>query len=364
MNIWQAFSHDWGAKFINDNCKELMADLKKDDIDRRIFSHDELFNNTSDDTTDDNDNITDDSDDLNDDSNDDSSDDTEKKINWIKKQCDYHNIEYIDILSIDSIDRIYNYYCTKVEPNNGIESYYFGCFENDGSKKIKYLSVAIDNGYNYAIYILGIYYYKKDDYDNAIKYLTMAIDKNIYDAYYELGMVYYYLKDFDTMEKYHLLGVDHGDHNTMHQLGGYHKVIKKDYNTAIKYYTMAINNGSIYSYYWLGNLYATLGDYDNMMKNYIMGLKNNCLDSFNIILELVQRKRLHAKYYVQLIEELNYKEYYGIFQNTAIQKNIALLLYKTYWEKINIIETPFKYAPNNIGYFEAESNFIQRIKKN
>jgi tetratricopeptide (TPR) repeat protein len=88
--------------------------------------------------------------------------------------------------------------------------------------------------------ILGVYYLKKNKYDEMIKYYLMGIELNYSVSMYNLGLYYYEKNKYVEMEKYYLMAIELKNTLAMIDLGHYYEYHKIDVINAKKYYMMAI----------------------------------------------------------------------------------------------------------------------------
>ena len=121
--------------------------------------------------------------------------------------------------------------------------------------------------------VLGMSYYKAEDYGKAQKYLSTAIQKNSKDAQatYTLGRTYLELenekKAIPLFEK--AIALEPEKNNWMNELGLIY-YNQSDYKNAVKYFNMAVEAGLVKNNDFMENLaFAQLytGDADNAMKN-------------------------------------------------------------------------------------------------
>jgi len=165
------------------------------------------------------------------------------------------------------------------------------------------------------MYILGKYYYRKEDYDKMKKYYLMAIAFNDVMTMYELAIYYHDIENNDLeMEKYYLMAIDYGCNDTAYLEDYYYN--KNKYNELLKLYLKIQNSNKMID-----------------LLIYIVGQKNN------MILDTQTIKILYT---------------------TILPENVPLYLHiikKLLSKKINLIESHFKYSLNSAGYEEAKKEF-------
>lgn len=237
---------------------------------------------------------------------------------------------YVDIPE-ESIDNIYNLVINNIciEPEKDVEYLYYGLyyrFLNNEEKMMKYTLASIEFGNTNAMANLATMYKRKKDHPNMIRYYLMAIKKSSAIA--------------------------------MNNFADYYRD-QKDYDNMIKYYLMAIKNGCIESAINLANYYEEKEDYFNTIKFYIIALKMGNYNHINNIRSLIRNDRLEICCYIEMIEQLDYELYKKVVgNNTGL-----ILLYKTYRSKIDMIELPFKYSPDNEGFIQAKGDFVLNLQK-
>ena len=160
--------------------------------------------------------------------------------------------------------------------------------------------------------VLGMSYYKSEDYGKAEKYLTTAIQKNDKDAQvvYTLGRTYLELenekKAIPLFEK--AIALEPARNNWMNELGLIY-YNQSDYKNAVKYFNMASDAGLVKNNDFLENLaFAQLytGDADNAMKNLNIILEkkpNNTQLMNDIAFAMYSTKRYEGaiEYYQKLL---------------------------------------------------------------
>jgi|SRR5437868_7209675 len=136
-----------------------------------------------------------------------------------------------------------------------------------------------------------------------------------------LGVYYQNIKNYDETKKYYLKAINLNNSHSMNNLGLYYKNIKKNNNLALKYFLLAIHY------------------------NFVQ-YKIDLSFAINVVLT------------PELIENIDENDKFPIYINSYIK------LYKQYQtllnEKIDVIELPFKYAPNESGFQEAKQDFIEK----
>ncbi len=282
------------------------------------------------------------------------------KLTAIKEWLSKNDYKYKNIPD-ESINNIYDLLINEKfnEPKNDIEMVYYAHYydiNNEHNNMMKYYLMAIDCGNNDAMNNLAIYYQNIKDYDNMMKYFLMAIENNNVIAMNNLACYYKKNQDYDNMLKYYLMAIDKNYSTAMYNLGVYYQNIK-DYDNMKKYYLMAIDKGNSDAMNNLGVYYYTNKDYDNMMKYYLMAINNGYQLTIEKLKIIIKINQLDTKY-IQIMEELDYDTYFKIFE----KNDMALLAYKLYKSKIDLIELPFKYSPDNDGFIEAKNDYIKQIQ--
>lgn len=319
-----------------------------------------------------------------------------EKITAIKKWLKKKRYSYVDIPE-KSIDKIYDllFYNIYIEPNESTEYLYFGLYcdyQEDYDKMMELYQKAIDYGNTWAMINLGWYYcYLCNDHKSALKYYNMAIDLGNHIAFCKIGKYYEYQNDYTNMKKYYKIAIKLGCVQAMEELAVYHNA-RKNYAKTEKYYLMAIESGSLCSMNNLAYHYREVGDKDNMVKYYLMAIDRGykvsmfnlghyycSVQDYDSMLEYllpaiakkykkaiknlslcISQKRLSARHYVRIADYLDYETYAILVENDVL----LLLFYRTYRSKIELLELPFKYSPDNEGFMEAKEDFVQNLNNN
>ena len=172
-------------------------------------------------------------------------------------------------------------------------------------KSLNYFIHSADQFHMNAMYEVGCYYQKKQDFINMFKYFNKASDHGHPASLGALGDHYRVQKDSVNMIKYYLLLEKYGKINSNQltamaehyekdgkqgsTLEYYQKALNVDktnldlikkmieLNTKdnVKYYIMAADLGSIYHIVELGNHYKKCKDTTKMLKYYELGVKQN-----------------------------------------------------------------------------------------
>lgn len=161
---------------------------------------------------------------------------------------------------------------------------------------------------------------------------------------------------FYDMEKYYLAAIEMGNNDAMNNLGDYY-YSAGDMENAIRYYSLAVENGNDIAVRNMGVYYQDLEDWDNMLVYYLKSIKKKDKIAIYYLKNIIRSDKLNFKHYIKMIEELDYDIYSEVFQDNQG----LLLLYKTYKSKIDMIELPFKYSPDNEGFIEAKEDFVQNL---
>ena len=133
-----------------------------------------------------------------------------------------------------------------------------------------YYLMAIDNGCSFSIAPLAIYY--KDieiNHELMVKYFKMSIENGNIQHMDVLGNHYKEIQNYDLMKQYYLMAIDKGFHISMYNLANYYKYIEKDYDLMLNYYLMAINNNCNKSMVELAHYYYTTGN-NELMRKYLL----------------------------------------------------------------------------------------------
>src|SRR5437868_12050920 len=121
------------------------------------------------------------------------------------------------------------------------------------------------------------------------------------------------------MKKYFLRAINLSNYYSMNNLGYYYKNTEKNNTLALKYYLLAIHH------------------------NY-----NKKVDlSFSIDVPITPN----------VIENIDENDNFPVYINSYI--SLYKHLQKVITEKIDLIELPFKYAPNESGFQEAKKDFMK-----
>jgi TPR repeat protein len=163
-----------------------------------------------------------------------------------------------------------------------------------------------DENINGELYrFLGLYYSTKDDDHKMVKYYEMAVELNDVDAMIYFGGFYEKYGGYHNVEKYYKMAIELNSNNAMNLLAQYHER-RHEYGNAEKYYKMAAELGNVKamnslglffrschsdemlyyfqkavalgystSMYNLAKYYGDQGDYENMLKYYLMVFENS-----------------------------------------------------------------------------------------
>jgi hypothetical protein len=153
---------------------------------------------------------------------------------------------------------------------------YYHFMGHDSELMKKYYLMAIELGYDNAMYNLGRrYHFVEKNYELMKKYYLMAIDLGQKSAMNDLGYYYHFTeKNYDLMKKYYLMAIELGNYTAMNNLSHYYRYIERNHEMMKKYYSMAIESGydearialsDIKKYYYLG-IYKNKRDV-NIFKN-------------------------------------------------------------------------------------------------
>src|SRR5690606_23807224 len=117
----------------------------------------------------------------------------------------------------------------------------------------QYFNIPCDFHYNwrrkdYFLYIIGLYYYKKNEFNESIKYYLQIINGNGYycdlsSVYYYLILNYYKLKNENEIIKYY---------NKYKEINNEMKLLNK-YNKEIIHYINLIEKVKYFIFYFLYN---------------------------------------------------------------------------------------------------------------
>ena len=153
----------------------------------------------------------------------------------------------------------------------------------------KTINDEIQNDNIYTITFCGHYYYLKENYDKMLNSYKCAIELGYSYAMYRLGMYYNKIeKNYGMMNKYMLMAIEHNDLRAIYHIANYYKK-KKEYYSTIKYYTMAVNNYShdksliklctmcspIQIYFMINNKEFVMNNMTTNDKNKIQSFLNN-----------------------------------------------------------------------------------------
>jgi predicted DNA-binding WGR domain protein len=218
--------------------------------------------------------------------------------------------------------------------------------------------MSIECGNTIAMRNLATMYRRKGDDLNMQKYYLMAIEKGDATAMNNLAVYYNDKKDYSNMTKYYLMAIENGDIVAMDNFAGYY-CYRKDYDNMTKYYLMAIENGSTISAISLANYYVKKEEYFSAIKYYIIALNMGDYNPIDKIISLIKKDSLDIDCYIEMVEQLDYELY-----KRVVDHHVGLtLLYKIHRSKIDLLELPFKYSPDNEGFVQAKEDFILNLKK-
>jgi TPR repeat protein len=138
----------------------------------------------------------------------------------------------------------------------------------DIENAIKHFKIAADLGNIDARIILGLHY-KNKSISTAITHFKIAVDNGDSRAMVNLGQIYErepYVKNISEAIKYYKMAVDNGDSRAMKILGHIYEMKPgvKNISEAIKYYKMAVDNGDSFAMRILGQIYETEPDVKNI----------------------------------------------------------------------------------------------------
>ena len=279
------------------------------------------------------------------------------------------------IKDIDTALRYYNLACTYNHPASQLNlgNYYYSKGNYDES--LKYYFLAINNKQSndkligLAYYNIGKHYDSNViNFNKAIKYLKLSFEKGMVDS----GLL---LLNYD--EKYvSILETYKNNNNILIGLASYYE--QKDVDKTIEYYNKAFENDNndvrvikyLYLYHFinnkdskykiylniiieqhadecarlLGKHYEIIGDYDNCIKYYMIGINKGCILSMNNL----------GVYYLSYNPKLAYK-----YIKMACDKGCKISIYNLgyYYELINDIPNSIKYYKE---YIDDKSNDINK----
>ncbi len=168
-----------------------------------------------------------------------------------------------------------------------------------------------NEGYPFAQFVLGEYYFFEEDYPNAFKWHNQAAEQNDPDSLYYVGYMYekglFVRENHDTAIEYYKMSADEGDTEAKYRIGylygtaGWGSLIKRDYKTAEKWYkeaadedhaTAAYNLHVIYFNEWLNGdadkwlqIAADLGNEKAISELESVQSKNDIIDKLQNILD-------------------------------------------------------------------------------
>jgi len=290
----------------------------------------------------------------------------------------YHN----DILNIFNLNKLK---LNEYDLNNSNILYIIGLYyyrRNINYNKAKYyFSLAINRGNNDSTdYIISIYT-QMNDYNNAEKY---SLKYFIVDDPYKnmcLGLLYFEMQKYNNAEKYLLYAIQYynGD-NTYPEI--YEKLaiiyeLNSDFINAIKYYSLYFNKNKIETSHKLSKLYCKLNKFEEANKYYQIIIEHG-QKNFSLYLELAmfyQNYNIYCADYYYLLAIKHCPNDYSIGN---IYFDLATVYFKTqsYYES----EKYFKLAcAHNIpsvfeylgiiclklnDYLKAEEYFLIQINNN
>lgn len=224
--------------------------------------------------------------------------------------------------------------------------------EKKETKMLKCLQIGLNRNYHFAIFNLGLYYFKKNDYIKMKKYFLLSIEHQNFDAYYYLG--YYYAEinyDEILMKKYYKLSTEFtGNINSSYNLGIFYQNQKK-FDKMEKYFEISVKNGN-------GNAMMKLGLYYQSEKNYEKMKNYYCMAILNKYYEGALKMGLYHKYI-----DIDVKQMLFYF-NIAKQQDIDEALFELgdYYDKINSVEIANKYYSKAVQY--CNKNAARRVNEN
>ncbi|MEO6869041.1 MAG: tetratricopeptide repeat protein [Ginsengibacter sp.] len=201
----------------------------------------------------------------------------------------------------------------ELQPSNSIVTEQLMLFNFNNGQSQKAIALAQQCGSCAQVEkVLGMSYYKAEDYGKAEKYLNTAIQKNDNDAQviYTLGRTYLELenekKAIPLFEK--AIALEPGKNNWMNELGLIY-YNQSNYKNAVKYFNLAAEAGLVKNNDFIENLaFAQLytGDADNAMKNLNVILEkkpNNTQLMNDIAFAMYSTKRYEGaiEYYQKLL---------------------------------------------------------------
>lgn len=164
------------------------------------------------------------------------------------------------------------------------------------SQNIKSLDKLVKNNNPEALYKLGMFHYKNNNYDDAVKFLKKAGEQNYADSNYALGEIYYKGVNikFCTIFLY-----------LFNQKCLQANIIQKDYSLAIKYLTKASEYGDIKALNLLGKIYyeGTKQDYENENFSKTIFKENNYFYWDQVILDNDRKNIVEKPDYIYYVGE-------------------------------------------------------------
>lgn len=137
--------------------------------------------------------------------------------------------------------------------------------KDDIKNAVKYYLKAAKKNNCVAMFKLGCYYHREDNYDEMKKYYLMAINLDHVPSMYYLA-VYYHEEENADAKKYYAMAIDKGCVSAMRGMASYYRVIEKKYGIMMKYYLMAISEGGSFpAIYELADYYKEIKHDDSMM---------------------------------------------------------------------------------------------------
>lgn len=216
------------------------------------------------------------------------------------------------------IEKIYNMTTVASDLN------FFGCMyfnKRRYNDALKYFFLAINFGpFRRPLTNIGICYLKLKDYGNMRKYLLMAIDMDFDYAMFQMGYYYRTIKRYDKMKKYYNMALfNRSDNYCQHynnteervftDYGNYYWLIN-DYENSFHWYKKAAEYLEWDGFNGMASYYEKKGDYQNYQKYSILAIQHG---------SFLETSRL-SKFYVLDNQQYVVTEYVDKFYNYLMSK--------------------------------------------
>ena len=218
----------------------------------------------------------------------------------------------------------------------------------------KYYLQGVNEGSVDSMYNLALLYENRQDFDLAKEYYLMAANAEDVKAIYNLALLYHDKQEIQLAEKYYLIAIDKENIEAMFNLALLYWEDKKT-ELAEKYYLLAIDKGCSPAMYNLALLYSNRGEFSLAEKYYLMAIDKGMVEAMYNIALLYQPKDLDLaeKYYLMAIDGGSDSALFNLAELYREKKAFALA--EKYY--LMAIDKGHVNAMNNLGSMYWDSHY-------